>query len=77
MTDAEQIAAFIAARGVTKCATGDSALNLSAKEWRAAARSPERVRPLSEEDKLIQERHTVVDHLGRVRVCNGLGEWVA
>lgn len=29
------------------------------------------------EQRKIDERHEVLDHLGRVRVRNGLGEWIA
>ena len=29
------------------------------------------------EQSLINERREVVDHMGRVRVRNGLGEWIA
>ena len=77
MTDAEQIAAFIAAKGVTRVPEGEGTLNhVSARDWHKAIRSDARLNG-SETARLIAERHYVTDHLGRVRVCNGLGEWIA
>ena len=79
MTEREQIEAFIAERGVTRVPAGANALgDMTARDWARAARSTTRISAESREtDRLIRERHTVIDHLGRVRVRNGLGEWIA
>ena len=82
MTEAEQIAAFIARKGVTRVATGASALgDMTARDWAKAARSTTRINAATriddEQQRLIDERYVVVDHLGRERVRNGLGEWIA
>jgi hypothetical protein len=69
MTDAAQIAAFLAARGVTKVPAGER--TLSERDMY------QRVRGEPTVDHLISERRTVVDHCGRERVRNGLGEWIA
>jgi len=78
MTDAEQIALFLAERGATRIPAGVGKLgHFRARDWRRAARSTERIDADREQQRLIDERHTVLDHLGRPRVRNGLGEWIA
>ena len=71
MTEQEQIAAFIARKGVTKVAEGEAALgHWSRQDWRSAARGERTT------DDLIRERHVVVIN-GREYVSNGLGERIA
>lgn len=65
MTDQEQIAAFIASRGVTRVAAGEATYDR--RTMYKAVRG---------DNDLIRERHVVVDHCGRERVRNGLGEWI-
>jgi hypothetical protein len=79
LTDQEQIAAFIARKGVTLVQAGVGACNhMTAHDWRKAARSTTRVSPAADtEQRLIDQRHVVVDHLGREHVRNGLGEWLS
>jgi len=78
MTEAEKIALFLAERGATRIPAGVGKLNhFRARDWRRAARSTERIDADREQQRLIDERHTVLDHLGRPRVRNGLGEWIA
>ena len=45
-------------------------LNLTDREWKAQCDDRSLYSP-------ITERYVVTDHLGRERVRNGLGEWVA
>lgn len=66
MTDAEQIAAFIAARGVTRVAAGEATM-----DHRAMYRA---VRGHTDNDLINQRR--VVRSNGRDYVYNGLGEAV-
>jgi hypothetical protein len=73
MTDDEQIAAFLARKGATKCATGDSALQMTARDWHVATRSSRRV---SGEQAAINQRNYVVDAAGVEHCYNGLGEWI-
>ena len=70
MTEAEQIAAFIARKGVSKVAEGEAALgHWSRRDWRKAARGEPTC------DELIRERRlAAVDHAGREFWVNGLGE---
>jgi hypothetical protein len=70
MTDSEQIAAFIASRGVTRVPSGESTLNLSNPDWRRVVREP-RVT----ENARINERHLRIIN-GREHVTNGIGEIV-
>lgn len=72
MTDSEQIAAFLATKGATKVAEGEGTKNhWRGRDWARAARGE----PTT--DDLIRQRRVVVDHVGRERVQNGLGEWIA
>lgn len=74
MTEQEQIAEFLARKGATRIAAGVSTLGeMSAREWSRAVRSPTRIHARDP----ISERHSIIDHMGRVRVRNGLGEWIA
>lgn len=66
MTDDQMIAQALKAGKVTRVAPGERAK--TEREMYRAARG---------EQRLIDERNTVVDHMGRVRVRNGLGEWIA
>ncbi len=70
MTDQEQIAAFIARKGVTRIAAGESS-GISNRAWRAAARGE-----LTDND-LIAKRVVRYDARGVAHVQNGLGEWIA
>ncbi len=74
MTEAEQIAAFLAAKGATKIPTGANVLgDMTSRDWAKAVRSTVK---LNARDP-ISERHVVVDHIGREHVRNGLGEWIS
>ena len=79
MTESEQIAAFIAARGVTRVETGANKLgDMTARDWSKAARSTRRINAdMRSENAAIAERHIIIDHLGREHVRNGLGEWLS
>lgn len=59
---------------VTKVPEGAVTLDPSDKAWAQRVRDPNAGKGDAE---LIAERHTVVDHMGRERVRNGLGEWVS
>jgi hypothetical protein len=69
MTEAEQIAAFIARRGVTRVPEGTATLT-ERQLYRAVRGEPTT-------DDLIRQRQVVIDHAGREHVRNGLGEWIA
>lgn len=71
MTDQEKIAAFLATKGATRVAPGESVLNYSNRDWRAAVRGER-----SDNDR-IMERHVTVDATGREFVTNGLGERIS
>jgi hypothetical protein len=65
MSDAEQIAAFLATRGATKVAEGECAMDHRAM-YRAVR---------GERSDPTQERHLrAIDHMGRELWVNGLGE---
>lgn len=67
--DSAAIAAFIAARGVTRVAEGERALSDNRGDWRA------RVRGETTPDDLIEQRClAAVDAAGREYWVNGLGE---
>lgn len=75
MTDAEQIAQFLATRGATKISAGESTLgHMTARDWRAAHRHPGGVSGLraEQENALIDQRIV----RGNV-IYNGLGEVIA
>lgn len=75
-SDADQIAAFLAARGATKIAEGTRAYD--DKELYKAVRSDQRARTIEDktEDQLIAERHYVTGSNGVEHCQNGLGEWL-
>ena len=66
MTDAEQIAAFLAKKGATRIPEGERTMDY--RQMRAAVRG---------EQALIDERHVVIGANGVEHVRNGLGEWIA
>lgn len=66
MTEQDQIAAFVARRGVTRVAEGVRIT--TGRGLYAAVRG---------DNALIEERHVVYDHLGQIHVRNSLGEWIA
>jgi hypothetical protein len=70
MSDAEQIAAFIASKGVTRVGEGETN-GMRNRDWRKAVRGG------PTEGDLINQRRVVIDHTGREFVQNGLGEWIA
>ena len=74
MSDQEQIEAFLKAKGATKVAIGENTLgHMTSRDWASAARSTKRLNARLDP---IDERHVVVDHLGRQHIQNGLGEWL-
>lgn len=75
MTDQELIAAFIASRGVTRVAAGETALNYSPRDWHAVNRgnAPTSAGHTLTENELIAQRHVRTVN-GREHVTNGLGE---
>ncbi len=66
------VAAFIARKGVTRVQEGER--TISEKEFWQARREDRKV--VSEEQRLIDERHIVVGSDGREHCRNGLGEWI-
>ena len=68
MTEQDQIAAFIRKRGVTRVSEGERTLSY-AQIYKA-------IRGEGTDNDRIAERHVVVDHIGRKRVRNGVGEWI-
>lgn len=58
---------------VTKCETGDTALGLTPRQWRAKVRDPKSVQV----DPTTIRRVACYDHLNRAVIVNGLGELVA
>lgn len=75
--DSAMLAALAAARDVpvTKCATGETALGLSPREWRDRVRMTKDER--REPDPTTIRRVACYDHLNRAVIVNGLGELVA
>jgi hypothetical protein len=73
MTDQELIAQFVASRGVTRVEAG--VRTITEREFYQTRRNDRKV--VSDEQRLINERHEVVDHRGVTRVRNGLGEWIS
>lgn len=58
---------------VTKCEPGDTALGLTARQWRDKVRDPK----ASPVDPTTIHRVACYDHLDRAVIVNGLGELVA
>lgn len=76
MTESEQIAAFLATRGVTRVAAGVATLgHLSRRDWRKAVRDPAGVASLTQ--AAIDARYVTVDDRGREWTRNGLGEVIS
>ena len=73
-TDAD-IAAFIAARGVTRVAEGERSLPNDRRFWRAAVRGelPKTI----DVDPTQVRRVVAIDAYDREVIVNGLGEWIA
>ena len=78
MNDNDKIAEFIASRGVTRVAAGQSTLNYDRRDWRAAVRgeAPTSAQHVKTDDELIQEIHVRMVN-GREYFYNGLGEPIA
>ena len=75
-TDAAQIAAFLASRGVTRVAEGAASLPTDRRFWRDAVRAPRGAEEvLPDPTKII--RVAAIDSFGREYLVNGLGEWIA
>ena len=74
MPDSDLIAAFLAKGGkVTRVNDGER--TISEKElWQARRQDRKAV---SDEQRLINERHEVIDHKGQSHFRNGLGEWIS
>ena len=68
MSEQDAIAAFIAARGVTRVPEGEAALSNSRGDWRR------RVRGEPTEQEMIDQRRCIVGANGREYWTNGLGE---
>lgn len=79
-TDVDAIAAFIAKRGVTKLAQGESTLgHMTGRDWAKAARDTVTVqarRQARDEQAMIDARYYVTDSAGVEHCRNGLGEWL-
>jgi len=77
-TDSDKIAEFIAKRGVTRIAAGESALNYDRRDWRAVVRGevPVSATRVKTDDELIREIHVRMVN-GREYLYNGLGEPIA
>lgn len=71
MTEAEQIAQFMATRGVTRVAEADRSLPDTSRDW------VRRVRGEPTTDDLIRQRHVTIGGNGREYVKNGLGERIS
>jgi len=75
-TDDAAIAAFIAARGVTRVPAGQATLgHMTSRDWARANRDTVTVQARSEQ-QMIDERHYVVGADGVEHCRNGLGEWI-
>lgn len=70
MTEQEQIAAFLATRGVRKLPASASS-GLTSRDWSF------KIRGEKTDDELIAERHVTIGHGGREFVTNGLGERIS
>jgi len=70
--------AAVCAAPITKVETGATALKLSDREWNRLNQNYIGGKAVNETiEERITQRDVVVDHMGRERVRNGLGEWVA
>lgn len=75
MTPEQQIAEFMAKKGVTKIPAGQAALNLTGREWAAKVRGESTAREKCEEREQNKIR-VVIDHAGREFYMNSEGEWL-
>jgi len=79
MTDAEQIAEFLAKRGATRVPANQKALNYTRKDWHAAVRGdtpPSEIRQREREHRATSRVRMVTDHAGREFYMNEEGEWL-
>ena len=77
MNEKDQIAAFIASRGITRIAAGEASMgHVTSREWQLAARDTMTIQSRTEQAR-IDERHVTIDGTGREYVTNGLGERIS
>jgi hypothetical protein len=74
MSNDDLVAAFLAKGGkITRVSKSER--TVSEREFYAARRQDRKAQ--SEEQRLIDERHEVIDHCGVSHFRNGLGEWIS
>jgi hypothetical protein len=72
MNETDQIAAFIARKGITRVAEGTSN-GMSRRDWYDTVRAPKAAKPMAHDIRIVK----AIDHLGRSVIVNGDGELVA